>query len=899
MSDKIHNDLQLSVYREYIAAKPSAKQKLQFRFHTLQNIKKCIQEYKISKEKHTPHAAKEAFKNISLVVKSFLSPKSILPKDDRDYLRLELESETLDKMDRFLKQQGFRDFLQAKTFIKDHKEIVQNLTDLIMEEFKDKIESLPAGEQAEIHAFIEKNAQEELTAYFLKNYHVPVEKIKKIERYQNTQTILDEIQRADSAYKRPIPSLYCVCKDLSREELEAYCRDYEDRFELSEQVAIAKRTLENWDRKEELGEETIYIPFETHYLAHLSKGKIDALNTFTSLLEERLELEPENRAAIEQQINYNRGIVEDSTRLQGGDWVEERALKMDQLFEKLEALSPLEIDFGALFSHFEIDEERIAAIAKNKIDQLSTMIGHTQSAPAKVLAERQYRSAIHHLDKLRSLGKFSSAEELLIALKRSHAYEHLIEHGNFTPIRVVGRDFEGLSSEELGCLKTLSQLMQEKRISYDDREALAIFLSILFEKKELRDKILNLRDRSQLPGGITADSIEFLTELVWSLEPLPDIDRLATKFEKVAESIKNEKEIKNKDRLSIEEYRQLIDFADLQSKISELKARGVYKKSNEVESVLQLSNRISEQINDVEEAFAQEIDRDERYFRDGDILLSVSKKRNIELNIEDDNVDRKRDLFVTPYSHAAAAYRATPDANGRKQLMQSHIYGEYANSPVFLLHSAVTEVWRVDVPALMNRESPHYLAFEQICEYEGKKADEEVQRIFEEVSKKIHEEQEDSERFADMSNDPEKRMKAGYADYTLRGHKRKEEREDNFFNVYERYILGKQESTKRSVICSEFVAKALVGALMETDRLLQQKVVEFAKDHPEYGMGVQEEAFTGELKVLKIPYGKREKLKRIHPGRLVKLLQKENCIQRVERPPLLGKVFREKELRFL
>ena len=44
--------------------------------------------------------------------------------------------------------------------------------------------------------------------------------------------------------------------------------------------------------------------------------------------------------------------------------------------------------------------------------------------------------------------------------------------------------------------------------------------------------------------------------------------------------------------------------------------------------------------------------------------------------------------------------------------------------------------------------------------------------------------------------------------------------------------------------------------------------------------------------VFEMPYSKKEKLKAVHPGRMIDLLKKKNCIQRIKQPKIMQSILK-------
>lgn len=150
---------------------------------------------------------------------------------------------------------------------------------------------------------------------------------------------------------------------------------------------------------------------------------------------------------------------------------------------------------------------------------------------------------------------------------------------------------------------------------------------------------------------------------------------------------------------------------------------------------------------------------------------------------------------------------------------------------------------------------------------------EEIRKNFEKNVQDIH--IDNQKRFADISNNKAARFQAGLAEFNvLNGHVRKES--NDFHTIHaEMHGTDKKLTIRNKMICSEFVARSLVSALYETNEYLKKQL--------------------GETSVINMPFEK-EHLNRLHPQRLVSLLQKEGCLEHIPGHSFLQKLVKQDDL---
>lgn len=202
-----------------------------------------------------------------------------------------------------------------------------------------------------------------------------------------------------------------------------------------------------------------------------------------------------------------------------------------------------------------------------------------------------------------------------------------------------------------------------------------------------------------------------------------------------------------------------------------------------------------------------------------------------------------------------------------------------------------------------------------------------------------------AKKFENIGNDQERRVAAGFADHPnlfklmgkdVKGHEKKYER--NFDRLHAKFF-EENNLPDEEQICSEWATKATLVAMLETNKRiaseirkkvgnqfdgnqilqnLQQRKIDLPADVEEYLKGIRhwkEQAAVSKqaerklVKILKdqrysaqdiqliirlgnqeifdLPYSQKERLKAVHPGRMVRLLTDKKCAKIKEPPTIL------------
>lgn len=237
-------------------------------------------------------------------------------------------------------------------------------------------------------------------------------------------------------------------------------------------------------------------------------------------------------------------------------------------------------------------------------------------------------------------------------------------------------------------------------------------------------------------------------------------------------------------------------------------------------------------------------------YKSGDLCMLCSRKALTLKNNTADTETALTHIFISQYGHAAQIY-TDPDT-GKPAL--SHIYGKYQANALNSSDIIISDVFRVDPLKLIGPAMEEKLAL--YFEERGLDYKSEVRSMFEQSIRGLH--TNNQERFATIENDKSARFHSGLADFYLYGGHTLNER-NNLNKIH--HDMYQSERMSKKMICSEFVARSLVAALYETNKQLKEV------------LGEQDEIIRSVFAY--------EHIRRVHPGRLINILQREGCLEQV------------------
>lgn len=490
---------------------------------------------------------------------------------------------------------------------------------------------------------------------------------------------------------------------------------------------------------------------------------------------------------------------------------------------------------------------------------------------------------------------------------------------------------KSFSEQEVKALQTLSKAIsfgpENKRITNDEINQIIELYNKALTDKQFQKKLNYIFQKNIEIPGVFSQAIEKVHAFADQRENAKGFIKLQKlqKKLKLLHEMHNEKRnnpsdskftIDEKEKMTITEFgileRKYKPFKKMKddSFISALLKRETLSSQDKSNLFLDLSKSVKntgELFESLENELQQEL-HDTDLYQSGDIIAADHKKAS-QYSGDSFNLEGfLHETFITKIGHLAKIYRTTDENNPeRSKTMVSHVTNDYLKDNIRLCEIAASKVWRLDLSKLIDRENPKYQALENYCKNQVPpiSIDEFVQQKFHESENKIHEKLKRKEKIINENNEqqtkfrnPSKRRKeAGLADFGLAGgHKREQERSDNFRKVHEKFMRGfkpphqdDQEQVRQEqihMICSEFVTKATIAALIETSDFIEQILAN------ETELSAQPND-APDAPLLQLPFETTERLKRVHPGRLIEILQTKNCIKLVKPPKIVQDLFQQ------
>lgn len=423
----------------------------------------------------------------------------------------------------------------------------------------------------------------------------------------------------------------------------------------------------------------------------------------------------------------------------------------------------------------------------------------------------------------------------------------------------------------------LSKSLNEKLSALTDRKALGMKAS--FKEMVLGMASEDIRPFKKIPYGISQEAVELAMTLSYNFKTPELFAPLVERLESVMAKIESGQDISADEKFTRRELGLLQKCAKLarnsgeneKGVLAHLEPLGVLGRDPALEKLQKLSNQAQMLLERAQKVFASQID-----YQDGDLVANVGRQKFEIAGRKPNGEEEIHFRLVTPYCHGAKIFKE----NGK--VMQSHVMGNYLQNEFTLSEELYSEVWRLDVSALMPKK-----IHDSLKELYGEDWQTAVQNKYQAIENHIQ--QNKQGQFNDLKNPWERRISAGKADYLWGGHRRKEERD--FEKLADKMLAetAVQEERMTIMICSEFVTKTTLAALVKLNRELSQELGDHLIKKGETEKGEQLKA---QRNVFELPYSKKERLKYVHPGRMIDLLADRRCVKQIAKPKIIGQLLR-------
>lgn len=435
----------------------------------------------------------------------------------------------------------------------------------------------------------------------------------------------------------------------------------------------------------------------------------------------------------------------------------------------------------------------------------------------------------------------------------------------------------------------------------------------------------------KIPSGITQESIDLVKSYLSMIEQYKSLSTPLKKAESLLNKYRKKEPIQPEERIiyrDVAKISKLARFGDQKnSPLATLKKFGITDHPN----FHDFQEKVTKAVEIRKELDSILLPAYAKHYQDGDIFGYAGKRKEAWIGHSLQGEERMT-MFIADYglTHGMKVYHKDDHT-----VNVSHVYGNYKDEKLDLYHVAISEGWRINVRPLITDSVAK--ALEKAM---GPDWEKQVQTSYHAIEKVIQ--QNIKNRFEDIENDDLRRLNAGLADFHplfnlfggFKGNKvlgHHQEHEQDFTPIYKQFMKG--DPVTETQICSEFVSKSTLAALTRVNRqlakILAQKYPEFTyqevlkkldgtkidesvreylsgkrhfgpkrditKNAEEQLKKILEQAGFAKnqieliirinnKEIFELPWERTERLMGIHPGRMISILEKRKCVEKIPEP---------------
>lgn len=446
------------------------------------------------------------------------------------------------------------------------------------------------------------------------------------------------------------------------------------------------------------------------------------------------------------------------------------------------------------------------------------------------------------------------------------------------------------------------------------------------------------------PYGLGDESLELVASVASKIPKMEQYEKVVSKAEKLLEKTMSQQPLTKDDKLTLKEMGTLSDLMRIHrdrilDKVGDKRSMDILASMGlfDEDPKLKAFNDIFERGQFVFETMESKMRSNlANHYKDGDILGYSGNKKKLWFGSLHGEAYYTTLVTNSPLNHGGKIYKGE---KGDKVLI-SHVVNEYTTEDFDTYQLLISDVWELDVAPLFDSDMQQTLK-----ELYGENWKEIVNQKYQEIERGIHSNVE--KHFKKIENDAQIRARAGFADYApvlkmftplVQDHIG--QTVQDFNKIHEKFLEGKDADEVQ--ICSQFVTESTIASMIELNRFLSKEIAnkvyntsegqklkdsirdmlkggtQPSQDVMDYIDGVRhfgsqaDRAVTekaekglrsllqlrgvkkGEVnrlirtlnnEIFDLPYDRRERLEGVHPGRMVKLLEKRNCVKKKEYPP--------------
>ena len=342
---------------------------------------------------------------------------------------------------------------------------------------------------------------------------------------------------------------------------------------------------------------------------------------------------------------------------------------------------------------------------------------------------------------------------------------------------------------------------------------------------------------------------------------LDEAEEIIQKMNRAQEAVKAGKPIADEDKVTLKEFAIILDVAKTTTFLNVLDRAGFIQGNKKLEQLHKIAAEGEKLITGLE----KEIERELTTVGPGTILFENTEKsstlKRVALTFA-----KKAMTYFTKHEHTSVLH---VENNKPVTSEITHAY-KPKSFDVDIADHLKADTYKIDLSALVPKEQHELMESTY-----GKSWKEIITTKYKLIENDIHGSKTQS-RFGDLraaSGGGITQVKAGLANLVPFGHKQVKE---NDFEEIHRKVMSNHYATHAhpTMLCSEFSGVTTIAALVELNKQIKQDI---GAKKDELGM-VRSVPET----VVKIPFGKHENLHKLHPSRLLKVLQEHGCVEKVK-----------------
>lgn len=437
-------------------------------------------------------------------------------------------------------------------------------------------------------------------------------------------------------------------------------------------------------------------------------------------------------------------------------------------------------------------------------------------------------------------------------------------------------------------MRGLAQLDEERPVQFTQNEKEQLHDFILHAKNNmvLNKKISKLKKQKPIPYGLNNDALEFVRTFTYKSKFMPSFAPTVKKLEQRWKLI-DDSNLSPKGRLTLKDWAALHQLGRTSDQFEKLQKLGILEArpksdfTKDLKGVIK-AHKIYKSIDkEIRERFHKD---SENKYHSGDIMFRSKLGEKKYESKPLDHEDRFYVLFLSGVGHVAKIYRTKKAGEEIDQTRYSHTVGGYRDEEANYTDLAYSKVYRLDTSKFVTGAALFHL--EAMWGDDWKT---ELDSLYREIEAKLH--TTTQEQYEHVKYSHTKVIKAFKA--KLKFWKSKRTKERNFSKLHAK-VYGKSEKKfEKDIFCSEFAGKTTIAALLELEKQLREKIREHIKADKElsgYEDNWRDRAEGGWETALELPFSGRERLKHLHPGRLLEILKKKKCVTRVKPPGFLQRL---------